>query len=233
MRYEEGVLSRTVMWSASLVLVLVLGLSAIGEDVNDLTLPAGIAPVLDGIVSEGEWDDAIVLSLADDAVLSAKHADGFLYLGVKVQTGAQVVGNIYIARDDTIEILHASYALGPATYRLQSGGWTLEEPFVWSCRTLGFSSAALFEREMFLQANNWLATIVLLGEASHMEVQIAINGVPMRMLFRFDVHTDTQDVLTWPLDTVVGIEAGPLPQEAGFHPETWCDVSFEERGLQP
>lgn len=226
-------MKRHVFAIIGLVLILGGAVFASEENVPALSVPAGTAPVLDGTLREGEWDDALALPLADDAALHVKHADGFLYLGVKVQTGAQVVGNIYVARDDTITILHASYALGPATYRLQSGGWTLEKPFVWSCRSLGFSSAALFEREMFLQANNWLATIVLLGESSHMEYQIALYEAPMRMLFRFDVHTDTQDVLTWPLDTVVGIEPGPLPQEAGFHPESWCDVWFEERGLQP
>ena len=226
-------MKRQVVDLIGLVLILGGAVFASEENVPALSIPAGTAPVLDGIVSAGEWDDALALPLADDAILHAKHADGFLYLGVKVQTGAQVVGNIHVARDDTVTILHASYALGPATYRLQSGGWRLEKPFVWSCRSLGLSSAALFEREMFLQANNWLATIVLLGEASHMEYQIAIEEAPMRMLFRFDVHTDTQDVLTWPLDTVVGIEPGPLPQEAAFHPETWCDVRFEECDLQP
>jgi len=205
---------------------------AMGEDGHRLTMPAGTAPVLDGIVGAGEWADSLVLSLANDAFLYAKHADGSLYLGVKAQTGSQVVGNIYIARDDTIEILHASHALGPAIYRLHEGVWSLETPFVWSCRTLGFSDTALAEREAFLGANGWLATVVNLGEPEQMEYRMVVDHQPMRILFRFDVHrAATQQTLTWPLNTVVGIEAGPLPPEAAFRPEQWCVVSFENPHL--
>lgn len=81
-------------------------------------------------MSEGEWDDASVLPLAADAALPLKHADGSLYLGVRATPGAQVVGNVSIAREETVEVLHASRALGPATYRLEEGVWMLERPFV-------------------------------------------------------------------------------------------------------
>lgn len=219
---------RQVIGIIGLLLILAGAVFASEEDVTALSIPAGAAPVLDGVLSEGEWDDALILPLSDSASLYVKHAEGFLYLGVKTQTGSQVVGNITIARGDTIEIHHASYALGPATYRLSDDVWRLENAFVWSCRTLGFSSAAILEREMFLEANGWLATVVRLGVTDQMEYQISIEDEPMRMLFRFDVHrAATQDMLTWPLDTQIGIDPGPLPQEAAFHPGTWCEVSFD------
>ncbi|TFH09328.1 MAG: hypothetical protein E4H08_05975 [Candidatus Atribacteria bacterium] len=225
-------MKRGLMWVILSTLLMGGVVWAKGEGLGRLAVPTGIAPILDGVLSDGEWDDALVLQLADDTFLHAKHADGFLYLGVKTDRSAEVVGNIYILRDDAIDILHASYALGPASYRLVEGAWVLESPFVWSCRTLGFSSSAVFERQMFLEANGWLATVVKLGDTAHMEYQIAMDDGPMCMLFRFDVHADTQDVFSWPLDTVVGIEPGqPLPQQAGFQPETWCEVSFEVSNL--
>lgn len=48
----------------------------------------------------------------------------------------------------------------------------------------------------------------------------------MRTLFRFGVYRETQEVLTWPLDMVVGLGPGPLPQQAASRPEAWCDVQF-------
>jgi len=183
--------------------------------------------MLDGALSEGEWSDALELPLADDTSLFVKHAEGSLYVGVRTALGAQVVGNVYIARDETVEILHTSHALGPATYRLKEGVWELERPFVWGCRTLGFSDTAIAERDAFLAENGWLATVVNLGVTEYMEYRIAIEWGPMRMLLRFDVHWEAQEVLTWPVDTDVGIDPGPLPQEAAFRTDRWCSVVFE------
>ena len=219
-------MKRGFVWGIWLILLVGGAVSAMDEGTDALTIPAGAPPALDGILTEGEWDDALVLSLAEDTSLHVKHAEGFLYVGVVTNPTAQVVGNVYIARETGIEILHASHALGPATYHLEEGVWVLEKPFIWSCRTLGFSAAAIAERKAFLEANSWLGTVVSLGVTEHMEYRIAMNGEPMRMLFRFDVHRETQEVLTWPVDTVVGLAPGPLPREAAFRPEEWCELIF-------
>ena len=183
------------------------------------------------ILSEAEWDDALELALSNDTSLYVKHCSGFLYLGVRAVPRAEVVGNIFVAREGTVEILHASHALGPATYRFEADRWMLEKLFVWSCRTLGFSGAAAAERAAFREANGWLATVVNLGVPEQMEYRIAIESASMRMLFRFDIHREGQEVLTWPLGTNVGLDPGPLPQEAVFHPDRWCDVVFEAPSL--
>ena len=220
-------MKRRIAWFICLAPLVGCAVFAMAEGYNVLAVPAGTAPTLDGVLSEAEWDDALELPLASDTSLFVKHAEGFVYLGVRTAPGAQVVGNVYIARAEAVEILHASHALGPATYRLEEGVWVLEMSFAWSCRTLGFSDTVIAEREAFLERNGWLATVVNLGLTEHMEYRVAIDAEPMRMLFRFDVHRDTQEVLTWPLGTNVGLDPGPLPQEAAFRPEEWCDVSFE------
>ena len=55
-------------------------------------IPAGTVPVLDGIVSVGEWDDALALSLAEDTPFYAKHAEGLLVFAANTAPSAQVVG---------------------------------------------------------------------------------------------------------------------------------------------
>jgi hypothetical protein len=92
----------------------------------------------------------------------------------------------------------------------------LEMPFVWSCRALGFSDAAIAEREQSLEENGWLATVVNLGVTEQMEYRIAIEAEPM--LFRFDVHREVREVFTRPLDTDVGLAPGPLPPRSDVPP---------------
>ncbi len=207
-------------------LLLLGGLAVAAGASPMLTIPTGAAPTLDGILSEGEWGDALELALADGVSLHLKHHGGFLYLGVGAARGAEVVGNVYIARYETVEILHASHALGSATYRLADGRWQLERSFSWSCRALGFSDEALAEREAFLETHGWLATVVNLGRQEETEYKIAFEDASMTMLFRFDVHRTEREVLTWPLETDVGLSPGPLLQEATFRPDTWCVVSL-------
>jgi CubicO group peptidase (beta-lactamase class C family) len=212
---------------ALLIVGLVAGTTCAAETRQALHVPSGTVPVLDGILSGSEWDDALAVPLADGVTLRVKHDGSFLYLGVRSQTPSQLVGNIYVARNGLIEILHASHALGDAMYAQQGEVWTLDRPFIWQCRALGFSSSALEERQAFLVDHGWLATVVNLGETEAMEYQIALDSEPMRMLLRFDIHGKSQEILTWPVDTDVGLEPGPLPQEAAFRPEEWCDVRFE------
>ncbi len=206
---------------------LIAGTVCASETGQVLHVPSGMAPVLDGILSGSEWDDALVVPLAGGVTLRVKHDGSFLYLGVRAQTPSQVVGNVYIVRDGYVEILHASHALGDATYAQQTELWTLDRPFIWKCRALGFSSSALEARQVFLIEHGWLATVVNLGETETMEYQIAMDSEPMRMLFRFDIHGKAEDILTWPANTDVGLDPGPLAQEAAFRPEEWCAVHFE------
>jgi len=216
---------KAVIWLAVLVFVCVPGIAQ-SSAIPLLEVPSGTAPTLDGTLANTEWDDALALDLSEATTLYVKHSGGFLYVGVRAPSDAQVIGNVYIARGEAIEILHASHAPGPASYLLGEETWRLAQPFLWSCRTLGFSEAALAERATFLEGNGWVATVVNLGRPEEMEYQIRVAETPLRMLFRFDVHRDSQEVLTWPLDTDVGITPGALPEEATFDPEAWTDVTL-------
>jgi len=210
-------------------LLIVLCGSGIAQTDVSLHIPEGSAPVLDGCLGLGEWTDAIDLPLGDTCTLLAKHASGFLFLGIRAQTGSQIVGNVYVSRDSEVRILHASHALGTATYVQADGTWSLDRSFAWACRRLGFTDSALAERSAFLDESDWLASVVRLGPPHHMEYQIAIHGEPMQMLFRFDLHGSTTPILTWPIDVEIGIEPGPLPQTAGFRPHLWGLVTLDSK----
>jgi len=207
-------------------LIIAICCTLVAQSDPSFWVPAGDAPIVDGRLDDGEWDDALALSLGEDVVLFAKHVDGFLYLGVRGQTRSQIVGNVHIARGDEVRILHASHALGSAVYVRDGEAWRLSRPFVWKCRALGFADSAVEQRSAFLEEQGWLASVVRLGLSENMEYQIAIEGEPMRILFRFDVHEMTTTVFTWPLAIEIGLEPGPLPPTAGFLPKLWSTVTF-------
>jgi len=168
---------KAVIWLAVLVFVCVPGIAQ-SSAIPLLEVPSGTAPTLDGTLANTEWVDALALDLSEATTLYVKHSGGFLYVGVRAPSDAQVIGNVYIARGEAIEILHASHAPGPASYLLGEETWRLAQPFLWSCRTLGFSEAALAERATFLEGNGWVATVVNLGRPEEMEYQIRVAETP-------------------------------------------------------
>ena len=93
----------------------------------DVLIPLGSACVLDGVLDEGEWDDALTVVLDDSTTLFMKHADGLLYLGIRAPDMG--VGNLFIVRDEEVWILHSSAALGTAIYEQVEDTWQLKQDF--------------------------------------------------------------------------------------------------------
>jgi hypothetical protein len=190
-------------------------------------VPKGAAPVLDGTLSEGDWDVAFSVQLNSQARLLLKHSDGFLFLGIQATTMG--VGSPCIVRGEDILVLHASAALGTAIYHHDDSAWTLQQDFVWQCRTLGFSAYALDERARFLQENGWLGTIGYLGAPTQFEYQIAWGDQPLTFLFLFAEFTDKMWLLSWPISPADAAQyltliTGPMPAEIHARLDVWATL---------
>ena len=85
-----------------------------------LTIPHGQAPIIDGTLSAGEWEAALVAPLPDGGKLFFLYAEGYVYVGIQANTDDMIVGNIFIDRREDIAILHTSAALGTAIYTKES-----------------------------------------------------------------------------------------------------------------
>ena len=68
------------------ITVSVLALVAASD--LDVLIPLGSPSTLDGVLEEGEWNDALVVLLDDSITLFMKHAGGLLYLGSTSGLGA-------------------------------------------------------------------------------------------------------------------------------------------------
>jgi hypothetical protein len=179
---------------------------------------------MDGTLSPGEWDDALLLSLSADFAVFVKHANGYLFLGIQATT--QGVPSPMIVRGGEIYVLHASAALGTAIYAQQEDMWSMTQAFTWQCRTLGFSEAAIAERNQFLEAEGWLATIGSLGTPTMFEYQILLDEEPLQMLFLFLATTTPLQIVSWPESQEVTASyldmiTGPIPDRAIFDLNDW------------
>jgi hypothetical protein len=194
-----------------------------------VSVPRGTPPVIDGTFSPGEWEQAAVESLPDGSTLSFLHIDGYLYLGLRGDTTEMIVGNVLLARGETIAILHASAALGTGVYRQETATWRLARGFVWRCRDTGASQAAQDERAAFLREEGWVATNSRIGTPNELEYQIEITGEPLRMTVNYIKASETEVKIPWPEgleDGSVEPTPGGLPEQLDFSPERWARIEF-------
>ena len=131
-----------------MILLLMLAITGQAQIADPFVIPEGSVPIIDGTLSSDEWADALSIPLNEDSTLYLKHAEGFLYLAVQATTMG--VPSPLIVRDGEIYVLHASAALGTGIYTQEEEAWILTQGFTWQCRTRGFTTGAVAERDLFL-----------------------------------------------------------------------------------
>ncbi len=194
-----------------------------------LEAPLGEPPDIDGVLSPGEWQGARREELAGGGELWLLQDGEYLYLGIRAKEfGA---GSICVDRGDRIEVLHASAALGTATYTLAQGAWQRTRSFEWCCRSTGNSASARDTRAAHLESEGWLANISGMGAPEEMEYQIALQDGPLRLAVTYmEFHDSDQALVWWPAGIGEGCRnpaliRGPLPESLSFAPETWAMVT--------
>jgi hypothetical protein len=201
-----------------------------GGSGETLTVPVGPAPLIDGTISPGEWDQAWQGKLADSSELFLLHEEGFLYLAVRSSTPDMIVGNVHLQRGDEIFILHTSAALGTGVYQEQEAGWKLIRDFAWCCRMTGQSETARTEREAFLQAEGWTGINSRVGSPNELEYKIELRENELRLALSVLRATETDVKIPWPadlMDDVIRLTPGGLPEWMDFSPEDWVTIQVE------
>jgi hypothetical protein len=195
-----------------------------------VSVPVGIAPTIDGTLSQGEWDDATVESFTDGSQLLLLQAGDFIYMGIKAVVPEMIAGNIFISSGDEITILHASAALGTAIYQSGMDGWHQTQDFTWRCRNAGSSQAAQAERTEFLQDEGWLAANGLMGTPNELEYQIKIPDQDFRLAVVYIKATYPYEKVPWPVnldDDCIQPSSGGLPGVMQFSPAQWARLELE------
>ncbi|MBN2043795.1 MAG: hypothetical protein JW757_02145 [Anaerolineales bacterium] len=193
-----------------------------------LVVPAAAPPILDGTISPGEWDPAVIADYQDGSQLMMMHAEGVLYLAIRASAPEIIMANIFVQRGDQISILHSSAALGMAKYAPSGGVWNLTQNFTWRCRDTGFSQAAQAERDEFWQQEGWLAANARMGTPNQLEYQISLAEEITSMAVIF-----VQELVPIPFpvglaDACVQTYPQGLPEEMQFSVEDWVGLELVE-----
>lgn len=173
-----------------------------------VSVPSSQPAVIDGVLGEDEWADAVVFEMSDGAALRVMYSGETLYVAV---AGADIGAvNVVMGTGETILILHSSAALGSALYEPGPAGWDLTYGFSWCCRDRNDETA----RPNLLAEEGWQANIGFTGDPGVVEYQITI---PWRgSSIAVSSIRDDDDKGFWPLE----LSANARQQLLGAPPDT-------------
>ncbi len=196
---------------------------------TSISVPQGKPPVIDGTLSPGEWEAAVVESFSDGSELFLMYSEGYLYLGVRANTPGMIAGNIFIDHGDEIAILHASAALGTARYQKEPDSWHQIQDFSWRCRQTGVGGAAQAERDAFLVEEHWVAANSRMGAPNELEYRIEVSEATLRLAVNFLRASDPNVKIPWPKgldDDCTKPTPGGLPEQLHFSLERWANIEL-------
>jgi hypothetical protein len=191
---------------------------------DTLTIPPGPAPEIDGTMDTDEWSAARVEHAADGSEIFFLQADGVLYIAIRGSTPEMIVGNIFIAQQDIIRIMHVSAALGTAVYEREGDAWVQTQDFDWRCRSTSKNESALAERKAFLEEEGWVSTNSRMGTPNELEYHIMLPEGPVNLALNILRSSNVNLKIPYPVDLaddVMSPTPGGLPEEMSFAPETW------------
>lgn len=193
--------------------------------INSAVIPSAASPVLDGVISPGEWEAAASEAFADGSQLLYQRDEQNLYLAIRASEPGTIAANVFLQLGDEIAILHASAALGTAIYRNEAGAWRQAQNFEWRCRGTDQSESAQAERAQFLQEEGWLAANGRMGTPNELEYQITIPAESARLAAVIIRAQPPYEKIPWPADladdTILDTPGG-LPLELNLLPENWA-----------
>jgi len=201
---------------------------------STIPVPWGKPHAIDGIISPGEWDNAVVEPFADGSELLLMYSEGYLYLGIRANTPEMIIGNIFIDHGDEIAILHSSAALGTALYQKGINNWQQTQGFVWQCRSTDNSETSQAERDAFLEEEHWVAANARMGTPNELEYQIKMTNETLRLAANFIRASKPNEKIPWPKDLdddCIKETPGSLPEQLYFSLDRWAiiDVTYSER----
>ncbi len=209
--------------------LLLFSLLAIGSHAasSAVGVPKGTAPVIDGVLDDAEWKDALSSPMTGGGRVLLKHDGRFLYLAL--QGAADGFAQVYFGDQGSVRVLHASAALGEITYRpFSSGKWETDSKYTFEMRR--FAERSPEEKDAYLEKNDWLANSANRGAVREFKIlRSAVAGKRLAIVYR-EMAGATR---SWPAslhddalhDQLV---SGYTPGRLAFDLTQWAELAYRK-----
>ena len=161
--------------------------------------------------------------LAGGGDVSLREQQGVLHVTV---TGPGAgLASLCVADDTRVRILHASAAVGEATYERSGESWALKSTFDFKLRDTRTGPPSEQERAGYFSASGWVANASRAGDPKR-EFRIRLSEAVHFLGVTFFTTNEPMTVSYWPASMdddcrAVRVAQGFLPEAAEFRPATW------------
>jgi hypothetical protein len=128
---------------------------------------------IDGVISEGEWDSAKEYELSGGGKVKLKQQQSILY--VAIQANKKAWTHIYLSSGDTLAVLHASAALGRATYVKNGDRWHPVQSFEWALREKEYNDDLAAKQVLHYRQFGWVANNNNMNDDRVFEFQLDLS----------------------------------------------------------
>lgn len=207
-----------------------------GGEPAKISVNRGAAPVIDGVFGEGEWSDARLIVPDSAKTIFLKHDGTNLYVAMNGD-----ISNIYVAKENKLYVLHASYSLGWVEYtRVDGDTWTRDRDYEWQLYRLQEKTEEEIERGIsgYMNQNGWTASLAPLGNKMQSEFTISFDwlnkpgGTPKFLITSFQNIPRSESKgrdrgMKWPAAAPVdSINRGYAPEKITLDVKDWGLLDF-------
>jgi hypothetical protein len=187
-----------------------------------LAAQSAMAPVIDGEIGQQEWAGARRARMNGGGEVQFLPRGEYLFVSVRgPRTG---LASLCVAKGKTVRILHASAAIGDATFERWGDMWMKRKDFEWTLRVTSRAGRSEEAKEDWLARNGWIANSstpgstvrefkILAKTVEFIGVTFLGTGEPMTVSYWPSTMSDDCRSLKIPM--------GYLPDTARFDPHSW------------
>ena len=186
--------------------------------------PVIAEPIIDGIINDQEWQNAARYHFDEGSEVYLMISGNHLFLAIRANGGGMIAGNVFLAEENQIMILHTSAALGTALYNKDGEQYKKIKDFSWCCRSKIDDEASRVAREKFFADENWLGINSFLGVENELEYKILLEGQLDMLAVNFIYADGGGDKQVWPVGLKDGVSlptSGGFPEMIEFSVEEW------------
>lgn len=187
---------------------------------------AGLVAGMVGVVSLLAQSPPAAYEMAGGGTVSLRR-DGDRLLVTVTGPGAGLA-SLCLGDESRVRILHASAAIGQATYEKSGASWALSERFVFTLRETRTGPPPDADQRAYFDATGWVANANNAGTAPR-EFAIRVDPRARFLGVAFYTTSGPGTVSYWPPTmsddcAAVKVAQGFLPATASFRPDTWYPV---------
>ena len=202
--------------------------------------PSSAATTIDGRIEDAEWKDAAGFDLAGGGRVLFKTDGEHLYVAVRGTKPGWTHLYLSETKDERIEVLHASAALGKVVYQKDKADlWQPLNEFSWDLRDRVLTDEVRRKQADYAAKNRWVASNNNMGNRAEVEFRINLPNPETKKLRLAVVYAvDRNAYHFFPArlaDDSLKAElvAGNRVENVKFAPSQWAEIVLETKKRKP